>query len=73
MNWNYKTIPQESFKGREIDNARGKGLGGSSAINFMVYTRGAKGDHDEWARRVGDEGFKWDVAKERMKKVSLYF
>lgn len=73
MNWNYKSIPQESLKGREVSNDRGKGLGGSSAINYMVYTRGAKGDHDEWARRVGDEGFRWEVARERMKRVNYCF
>ncbi|KAK2756583.1 hypothetical protein FQN54_005476, partial [Arachnomyces sp. PD_36] len=73
MNWDYKTVPQEKLAGREIASDRGKGLGGSSAINFMVYTRGARGDHDEWARRVGDEGFKWEGgAWERMRKVERY-
>jgi choline dehydrogenase-like flavoprotein len=34
MNWGYKTVPQNHLKGQQIDYSRGKGLGGSTAINF---------------------------------------
>lgn len=68
-NWGYKTIPQSNLKDREIDYSRGKGLGGSSAINFCVYTRGSKADYDHWAELVGDEQWKWDRALERFKGV----
>jgi hypothetical protein len=34
LNWGYKTVPQNHLKGQQIDYSRGKGLGGSTAINF---------------------------------------
>lgn len=34
LNWGYKTVPQTSLQGQQIDYSRGKGLGGSTAINF---------------------------------------
>ncbi|KAL9132931.1 MAG: hypothetical protein Q9175_005887 [Cornicularia normoerica] len=50
-NWGYKTVPQTQLD-REIDQSRGKGLGGSSAINFCVYTRGPRADYDHWAEQI---------------------
>ena len=38
MNWGYKTVPQAHLDGQEIDYSRGKGLGGSTAINFCGWT-----------------------------------
>ncbi|KAH8879216.1 alcohol oxidase [Thozetella sp. PMI_491] len=69
MNWGYKTAPQEHCADRELDYSRGKGLGGSSAINFGVFTVGARGDYDEWARIVGDEAFRWDRAQARLRSL----
>ena len=40
INWNYSTEPENGLNGRSIDIPRGKVLGGSSAINGMVYMRG---------------------------------
>ncbi|PMD17612.1 GMC oxidoreductase [Hyaloscypha hepaticicola] len=37
MNWGYKTVPQNHLKGQQIDYSRGKGLGGSTAINFSCW------------------------------------
>ena len=47
-NWAFKTMPQPGLNGRKGYQPRGKGLGGSSAINAMVYTRGRMRDYDEW-------------------------
>lgn len=69
MNWGYKTTPQAHCDNREIDYSRGKGLGGSTAINFGVYTRGARDDYEEWARIVEDEAFRWDAIKDRFKSL----
>ena len=69
MNWGYKTVPQPHCDDREIDYSRGKGLGGSTAINFGVYTRGARDDYEEWARIVEDEAFRWDDIKARFKAL----
>lgn len=47
-NWAFKTEPQPGLNGRRGYQPRGKGLGGSSAINAMVYTRGRERDYDDW-------------------------
>ena len=43
-NWQFTTTPQPGLGGRRGCQPRGKGLGGSSAINAMVYTRGTRAD-----------------------------
>jgi choline dehydrogenase-like flavoprotein len=48
-NWAFDTVPQAGLNGRIGYQPRGKGLGGSSAINAMVYTRGHRSDYDQWA------------------------
>jgi len=48
-NYKYETIPQKGLNGRTGYQPRGKGLGGSSAINAMVYIRGNRWDYDNWA------------------------
>ena len=70
-NWGYKTTPQEHLDGREIEYSRGKGLGGSTCINFCVYTRGPKADYEQWAQLVGDDSWSWEHVLERFKKVCL--
>ena len=68
-NWGYKTVAQNGLAGREIDYSRGKGLGGSTAINFCVYTRGPSADYDRWAEIVGDTSWSWESAKKRFQQV----
>ncbi|HBS49536.1 MAG TPA: glucose-methanol-choline oxidoreductase [Rhodobacteraceae bacterium] len=58
-NWAYQTVPQPGLNGRRGYQPRGKALGGSSAINAMLYVRGHRGDYDEWAD-LGCEGWDWD-------------
>jgi choline dehydrogenase len=48
-NWGYATVPQPGLNGRVVDIARGKVLGGSSAINAMMHVRGHPHDFDRWA------------------------
>ncbi len=57
-NWRFETIPQAGLNGRKGYQPRGKALGGSSAINGMVYVRGHKSDYDDWAE-AGCEGWSW--------------
>lgn len=71
-NWGYKTAPQQELKSRAIDASRGKGLGGSTAINFCVYTRGPKADYDHWAEVVEDDSWSWQYSVERFKKVHIF-
>ena len=55
-NWAFNTVPQKGLNGRIGYQPRGKGLGGSSAINAMVYIRGHKADYDRWAA-LGNPGW----------------
>ncbi len=58
-NWAFKTIPQPGLNWRTGYQPRGKALGGSSAINAMLYIRGQKQDYDGWADQ-GCPGWDWD-------------
>ena len=58
-NWAFKTVPQPGLNGRRGYQPRGKALGGSSAINAMLYIRGQKEDYDSWAA-LGCDGWGWD-------------
>jgi choline dehydrogenase-like flavoprotein len=49
-NYRFETVPQKGLNGRVGYQPRGRGLGGSSAINAMVYIRGCAWDYDNWAR-----------------------
>ncbi|MCT8161504.1 GMC family oxidoreductase N-terminal domain-containing protein [Pseudoruegeria sp. SHC-113] len=57
-NWAFETIPQEELNSRRGYQPRGKALGGSSAINAMIYTRGHAKDYDGWAA-MGCDGWGW--------------
>ena len=57
--WMFKTEPQPGLNGRALNYPRGKVIGGSSAINAMVYMRGQAGDYDHW-RQLGLPGWSWD-------------
>ena len=59
-NWGYNTEPEPYLEGRRITCPRGKGLGGSSSINGMVYVRGHACDFDEWVA-LGADG--WGYAE----------
>jgi choline dehydrogenase len=51
LNWNFQSEPEPHCNARRIEIPRGKGLGGSSMINGMVYARGHRRDYDDWAAR----------------------
>src|SRR5215831_9345211 len=46
--WMYKTEPEPGLNGRALNYPRGKAVGGSSAINAMIYMRGQAADYDHW-------------------------
>jgi choline dehydrogenase-like flavoprotein len=58
-NWAYQTVPQPGLNGRLGYQPRGRALGGSSAINAMLYIRGHPGDYDDWASD-GCAGWGWN-------------
>ena len=51
-NWNYVSAPEPHLNGRRIAWPRGKVLGGTSAINGMMYMRGHWRDYDAWAKEA---------------------
>lgn len=55
-NWAFETTPQPELEGRRLFTPRGRGLGGSSAINAMLYVRGHARDYDHW-RQLGLSGW----------------
>jgi choline dehydrogenase len=59
-NWKFQSEPEAELYGRTIGEARGRGLGGSSSINGMVFVRGPAEDYDRW-REFGIDG--WDFAQ----------
>ena len=69
LNWHYKTAPQNHLSGQEVDYSRGRGLGGSTAINFCGWTVGPRDDYDEWADMVGDVRFGWKNVSKVLRRV----
>ncbi len=58
-NYAYETVPQPGLDGRRGYQPRGRGVGGSSLINAMIYVRGQPEDYDGWAA-AGCHGWSWD-------------
>jgi choline dehydrogenase-like flavoprotein len=58
-NWRFDTVPQAELNGRTGFQPRGRGLGGSSAINAMLYLRGNAWDYDNWAA-LGCTGWSYE-------------
>ncbi|KAJ6589202.1 alcohol oxidase [Mycena capillaripes] len=58
--WAFQTVPQASCHDRSIDFNRGKGLGGSSAINFFAHHRPPRSDIDAFGE-LGNPGWNWDL------------
>ena len=59
-NWAFNSTPQPGLNGRRAYQPYGRGLGGGSAINVLMYMRGHRGDYDEWAG-MGNLG--WSYAE----------
>ncbi|CZT01157.1 hypothetical protein WAI453_009572 [Rhynchosporium graminicola] len=61
-NWNFTTAPQPQLENATSLYARGKTLGGSSAMNFMAYQRGTNDSYTTWAKSVGDDSIPGPLA-----------
>lgn len=59
FDWNYETEPELELNGRRIRWPRGRVLGGSGAINGLVFLRGSPRDYDRWAQ-AGARGWSWE-------------
>jgi choline dehydrogenase len=70
--WCFKTEPEPGLNGRSLNYPRGKVIGGSSAINAMVYMRGQTADYDHW-RQLGLNGWGWDDVLPYFKRHENHF
>src|SRR4029078_7884184 len=59
LDWDYSTEPEPACENRSLYIPRGKGLGGSSNMNAMLYVRGRPLDYDLWEQQ-GAAGWRWD-------------
>jgi len=59
--WLFRTEPDPGLNGRLLRYPRGKGLGGCSNINGMIYMRGQARDYDHWAEVCDDPAWRWDA------------
>lgn len=59
FNWGFWTEPEPHMNNRRLWWPRGRGLGGSSAINGMIYIRGHASDYDQW-RQMGLSGWSYE-------------
>lgn len=71
FNWRFETEPEEATGNRVISVPRGKGLGGSTLINGMIYVRGQPQDYDGWAQR-GCTGWSFDDVLPYFRKLEDY-
>lgn len=71
VDWKYLTEPEPRLNNRRIAWTRGKVLGGSSAINALLYVRGNKRDYDLWAE-LGNEGWGFNDVLPYFKKSENY-
>ncbi len=71
VNWLYASEPEPATNGRNIPIPRGKMLGGSSAINGMVWVRGQPQDFDHWAQ-LGNRGWSYRDVLPIFKRMESY-
>src|SRR5437660_11472737 len=70
--WMFKTEPEQGLNGRSLNYPRGKVIGGSSAINAMIYMRGQAADYDHW-RQLGLTGWGWDDVAPVFRRLEDHF
>ena len=71
VNWCYWSEPNDAYAQRKLFVPRGRILGGSSAINGMVYVRGQRQDYDHWAQ-LGCTGWSYQDVLPLFKKMESY-
>jgi choline dehydrogenase len=71
-NWCYFTEPVPTLHDRRVYFPRGKALGGSGAINGLMYVRGNARDFDHWAQ-LGNPGWNWDAVLPVFQRIERYW
>ncbi|PVH74669.1 GMC oxidoreductase, partial [Cadophora sp. DSE1049] len=72
VDWGFVTTPQAGANNRTLHYARGKTLGGCSALNANIYNRGTRGSYQQWADAVGDDSYLFDNWKPYFAKGTNY-
>ncbi len=70
-NYGFTTAPVPELNGRELYWPRGRGWGGSSSINAMVYTRGHAWDYDHW-NQLGNQGWSYESVLPYFKRAECF-
>lgn len=70
-NWLFQTEPEPNTHDRRISVPRGRGLGGSTLINGMIYVRGQREDYDSW-ERAGATGWSYKDVEPYFRKLENY-
>ena len=70
--WQFKTEPVVGLNHRSLLYPRGKGLGGCSSINGMIYMRGQAEDYDLWAALTEEPDWNWEASLKRYKQFENY-
>jgi choline dehydrogenase len=70
-NWRFQTEPDPNLAGRRAYWPRGRGVGGSSSINALVYCRGMPGDFDDWAAS-GATGWDWNAVRPHFEQIETH-
>ncbi|KAI0178736.1 GMC oxidoreductase [Hypoxylon sp. FL1284] len=73
FDWGYKSAPQKSYDGRQINIPSGRALGGGSVINGCGWFRGSRADYDNWAEVVGDQRWSYDGQLPYFKKTEKWY
>ena len=71
FNWRFETEPEPGTRGRVIAIPRGKGLGGSTLINGMIWVRGQPADYDRW-EAGGATGWNWASLEPLFRRIERY-
>jgi choline dehydrogenase len=71
-NWGFYTDPEPAMNGRRVYWPRGRGLGGSSSINGLIYVRGQPEDYDRW-EALGNRGWSWKDVRPYFERSRMSF
>ncbi|MBO1019301.1 GMC family oxidoreductase N-terminal domain-containing protein [Methylobacterium sp. SD274] len=67
--WGFQAQPNPHLNGRALSMSMGRGLGGGSSINVMVWARGHRSDWDFFAEEAGDSGWGYDNVLEIYRRI----
>ncbi|MFI9818290.1 GMC family oxidoreductase [Saccharothrix variisporea] len=71
LDWAFTTVPQPELNGRTVPWPRGKGLGGSSTINFQMWVPGHRQDFEPWVEAAGDD-WSWEAVAPYFRRTEAW-